>query len=133
MPATSWATPFQAALEKLLRALSIYVIPLVIGLVTVFAMVFWHSQYEADRPHALGFRVLPTSDAGLTLVDDEGLVVENAGFGAAAAAPIARRVFDYLIAGLYPNPQDIAAVQLGQAGAPVGTPLKLVDLGAAPQ
>ena len=66
MPPRSWATPFQAALEKLLRALSIYVIPLVIGLVTVFAMVFWHSQYEADRPQTLGMRVLPASGIGLT-------------------------------------------------------------------
>ncbi|MDP3519201.1 MAG: EAL domain-containing protein [Hydrogenophaga sp.] len=66
MPPRSWATPFQAALEKLLRALSIYVIPLVIGLVTVLAMVFWHSQYEADRPQTLGMRVLPVSDAGQT-------------------------------------------------------------------
>jgi penicillin-binding protein 2 len=51
------------------------------------------------------------------------VVVENAGFGAEAAAPIARRVFDYWLAGLWPNEQDMAAVQIGKAGAPIGKPL----------
>ena len=50
------------------------------------------------------------------------MVVENAGFGAGAAAPIARRVFDYLLAGQYPSEADIAATQLGQSTAPIGTP-----------
>ncbi|MBA4195386.1 MAG: penicillin-binding protein 2 [Hydrogenophaga sp.] len=84
---------------------------------------------EHQRDHSLYVAFAPVDAPRVALA----VVVENAGFGAAAAAPIARRVFDYLIAGLYPNPQDIAAVQLGQAGAPVGTPLKLVDPGAAPQ
>jgi penicillin-binding protein 2 len=56
------------------------------------------------------------------------VVVENAGFGAAAAAPIARRVFDYLLMDQYPNPQDLAAVQKGEAGAPIGTPLKASEV-----
>ncbi len=84
---------------------------------------------EHQRDHSLYVAFAPVDAPRVALA----VVVENAGFGAAAAAPIARRVFDYLIAGLYPNPQDIAAVQLGQAGAPIGTPLKLVDPGAAPQ
>jgi len=50
--------------------------------------------------------------------------VENAGFGSAHAAPIARRVFDYLLMDQYPNPQDLAAVQKGEAAAPIGDPLK---------
>ncbi|HEX5804899.1 MAG TPA: penicillin-binding protein 2, partial [Macromonas sp.] len=50
------------------------------------------------------------------------LIVENAGWGAAAAAPIARRVFDYLLAGQYPSEEDIAATQLGQSTRPIGTP-----------
>ena len=41
-------------------------------------------------------------------------IVENAGFGAAAAAPIARRVFDYWLMGQYPSEEDLAAVQQGQ-------------------
>ena len=84
---------------------------------------------EHQRDHSLYVAFAPVEAPRVALA----VVVENAGFGAAAAAPIARRVFDYLIAGLYPNPQDIAAVQQGQAGAPLGTPLRLVDLSAAPQ
>ena len=58
------------------------------------------------------------------------MVVENAGFGAGAAAPIARRVFDYVLAGQYPSEADIAATQLGQSTAPIGTP-RPIDVGAA--
>ena len=43
-------------------------------------------------------------------------------FGAEAAAPIARRVLDYLLAGQYPSEEDIALVREGKAAAPVGTP-----------
>ena len=42
------------------------------------------------------------------------VVVENAGFGSAAAAPIARRVFDYWIAGLWPRDEHMAATQIGK-------------------
>jgi penicillin-binding protein 2 len=56
------------------------------------------------------------------------VVVENAGFGAAHAAPIARRVFDYLLTDQYPNEQDMAAVRLGQAASPIGKPLKASDM-----
>ncbi len=84
---------------------------------------------EHQRDHSLYVAFAPVDAPRVALA----VVVENAGFGAAAAAPIARRVFDYLIAGQYPNPQDIAAVQQGQAGAPIGTPIKLSDLANAPQ
>ena len=56
------------------------------------------------------------------------VVVENAGFGAAAAAPIARRVFDYLLLGQYPSEQDIAALQAGGGGPPIGTPRRVSDV-----
>jgi len=46
------------------------------------------------------------------------LVLENAGWGADSAAPIARRVLDYWIKGIYPTDKDIAAVQGGNAGGP---------------
>lgn len=48
------------------------------------------------------------------------MIVENAGFGGAQAAPIARRVFDYWLLDEYPSEEDIAAVRKGQAMAPVG-------------
>ncbi len=56
------------------------------------------------------------------------VIVENAGFGAAAAAPIARRVFDYLLLGQYPSEEDIAATRLGQTAAPMGVPRRAVDV-----
>ena len=56
------------------------------------------------------------------------LIVENAGFGAQNAAPIARRVFDYWVAGLYPTDEDIAAVQQGQAPAPLKPPRPLASM-----
>jgi penicillin-binding protein 2 len=55
-------------------------------------------------------------------------VVENAGFGAAAAAPIARRALDYWVAGIYPSEEDIAAVQQGKAAAPIGKPRRAEDV-----
>ena len=75
---------------------------------------------EHQRDHALYVAFAPLEAPTVALA----VVVENAGFGAAHAAPIARRVFDYLLMDQYPNPQDMAAVQKGQAAAPIGTPLK---------
>jgi penicillin-binding protein 2 len=50
------------------------------------------------------------------------LIVENAGWGAGAAAPIARRVFDYWLMNQYPSEADMAAIQVGKATAPIGKP-----------
>jgi len=50
------------------------------------------------------------------------LIVENAGWGAGAAAPIARRVFDYWLLNQYPSEADLAAIQQGKAAAPIGKP-----------
>ena len=58
---------------------------------------------------------LPLSTVALAVV------VENAGFGAAAAAPIARRVFDYLLQGQWPSDDDMQATQDGRSVAPMGT------------
>ncbi|MBL0423279.1 penicillin-binding protein 2 [Ramlibacter sp. AW1] len=71
---------------------------------------------EHQRDHSLYIAFAPADDPKIAIA----AVVENAGFGAAAAAPIARRVFDYWLAGLYPSEEDLAAVRKGQAGAPVG-------------
>jgi penicillin-binding protein 2 len=48
------------------------------------------------------------------------VVVENAGFGSEAAAPIARRVFDQALLGLYPSEEDMAATRIGKSSAPIG-------------
>lgn len=71
---------------------------------------------EHLRDHSLYVAFAPVEQPRVALA----IIVENAGFGSAAAAPIARRVFDYLLLGQYPSEEDIAAVQLGQATAPVG-------------
>jgi penicillin-binding protein 2 len=56
------------------------------------------------------------------------VVVENAGFGAEAAAPIARRVFDYVLLGQVPSQEDMAATRAGRSAAPVGVPRRAEDL-----
>jgi penicillin-binding protein 2 len=48
------------------------------------------------------------------------VIIENSGFGSEAAAPIARRVFDYLLLGLVPSAEDMALTQQGKSGPPVG-------------
>ena len=73
---------------------------------------------EHQRDHALYIAFAPADDPKIALA----VIVENAGFGAAHAAPIARRVFDYWLLGQMPNDEDMAAVKKGQAGAPIGKP-----------
>ncbi len=73
---------------------------------------------EHQRDHALYMAFAPADDPKIALA----VVVENAGFGAEHAAPIARRVFDYWLLGQYPNEEDMAAVKMGKAGAPIGKP-----------
>ena len=73
---------------------------------------------ERHRDHALYVAFAPLDAPQIALA----LVVENAGFGAASAAPIARRVFDFVLSGQYPSAADIAATRLGQATAPIGVP-----------
>ncbi|HET7795624.1 MAG TPA: penicillin-binding transpeptidase domain-containing protein, partial [Rhizobacter sp.] len=73
---------------------------------------------EHKRDHALYIAFAPAETPTVALA----VIVENAGFGAASAAPIARRVMDYLLLGLYPSEEDIALTQEGKSAAPVGTP-----------
>jgi len=79
---------------------------------------------EHQRDHSLYVAFAPMEAPTVALA----VVVENAGFGSTAAAPMARRVFDYLLMDQYPNPQDLAALQRGEAGAPIGTPLKASEM-----
>ena len=79
---------------------------------------------EFQRDHSLYIAFAP-AEAPTVVV---AAIVENAGFGAAHAAPIVRRVFDYLLLGLYPSEEDIAATQRGQSAAPIGTPRRIEDI-----
>jgi penicillin-binding protein 2 len=83
---------------------------------------------EHQRDHALYMAFAPADDPKIAIA----VIVENAGFGAAHAAPIARRVFDYWIMGQYPNDEDMAAVRKGQAAAPIGKPRNASEVGWPP-
>ncbi len=84
---------------------------------------------EHQRDHALYMAFAPVESPKIALA----VVVENAGFGAEHAAPIARRVFDYVLLGQYPSSEDIAASQVGRASAPIGKPRKVADLDWPPK
>ncbi|MES2912286.1 MAG: penicillin-binding protein 2 [Pseudomonadota bacterium] len=81
---------------------------------------------EHQRDHALYIAMAPADDPKIALA----VIVENAGWGAGAAAPIARRVFDYMLMGLYPSEEDMAAVQKGMAAAPIGKPRRVGEMTA---
>jgi penicillin-binding protein 2 len=83
---------------------------------------------EHQRDHALYIAFAPADDPKIALA----AIVENAGFGAAHAAPIARRVFDYWLMGQYPSEEDMAAVRLGKATAPIGKPRNAADVAWPP-
>jgi penicillin-binding protein 2 len=79
---------------------------------------------ERLRDHALFIAYAPADDPKVALA----MVVENAGFGAQNAAPIARRVFDFLLMGLYPSQEDLEAVQKGLATRPLGKPRPVASI-----
>ena len=83
---------------------------------------------EHQRDHALYMAFAPAEEPKIALA----VIVENAGFGAVSAAPIARRVFDYWLLGQYPSEEDIAATQKGQTSRPMGTPRNKTDVPLAP-
>ncbi len=84
---------------------------------------------ELHRDHALFIAFAPAESPRIALA----MVVENVGFGAQFAAPIARRVFDYVLQGLYPSEDDIEAVQKGQAPTPIGKPRLASELDWPPK
>jgi len=79
---------------------------------------------EQQRDHALYVAYAPADNPRIVIA----AVVENAGFGAASAAPISRRVFDYWLQGQYPNDGDMAAIRRGAAAAPIGKPRLAAEL-----
>ncbi|MDP3519479.1 MAG: penicillin-binding protein 2 [Hydrogenophaga sp.] len=84
---------------------------------------------EHQRDHSLYLAFAPMENPQVALA----VVVENAGFGAAHAAPMARRVFDYLLLGQYPSEEDMAAVSKGLAAAPIGKPRLASEISLGPQ
>ena len=84
---------------------------------------------ERFRDHALFTAFAPAEDPKIALA----MVVENAGFGAQNAAPIARRIFDYWLLNQYPSVEDMAAVQKAQAPAPIGKPRAVAEVPWPPE
>ena len=83
---------------------------------------------EHQRDHALYMAFAPADAPRIAVA----VIVENAGFGAAHAAPIARRVFDYWLLDQYPSEEDIAATQKGLTSRPIGTPRNKAEVPLVP-
>ena len=86
-----------------------------------------YSSIKADerkRDHSLYVAFAPLEAPTVALA----VIVENAGYGSTSAAPIARRVFDYLLLGQVPSEQDMALTQQGKSTAPVGSPRRAADV-----
>ncbi len=79
---------------------------------------------EHLRDHALFVAYAPAEAPTIALA----MIVENAGFGAVAAAPIARRAIDYVLQGVWPSEADIAATREGRSAAPTGTPRRAAEV-----
>ena len=83
---------------------------------------------EHQRDHALYIAFAPADDPRIVVA----AIVENAGFGSAHAAPLARRVFDYWLLGLYPSEEDIAATRKGESTAPIGKQRRASEIALTP-
>ena len=79
---------------------------------------------EHKRDHSLYIAFAPIDAPTIAVA----IVVENSGFGSEAAAPITRRVFDYVLAGVLPSVEDMALTREGKSGAPVGKPRTVNDV-----
>jgi penicillin-binding protein 2 len=71
---------------------------------------------EHQRDHSWYIAFAPVDAPTVALA----VIVENSGFGSEAAAPMARRVFDYLLLGLVPSAEDMALTQQGKSGPITG-------------
>lgn len=76
---------------------------------------------EFARDHALFVSFAPADKPKIAMA----VIVENAGFGAASAAPITRQVFDYYLQGIVPK--GPAPDEPGQAEHDARDPLLYVD------
>ena len=84
---------------------------------------------EHQRDHALYMAFAPVDEPRIALA----VIVENSGFGAEHAAPMARRVFDYWLLGQYPSEEDLAAVSQGKAATPIGKPRLAAEVAWPPR
>ncbi|MFN7641398.1 MAG: penicillin-binding protein 2 [bacterium] len=84
---------------------------------------------EHQRDHALYMAFAPVDEPKIALA----VIVENSGFGAEHAAPMARRVFDYWLLGEYPSVEDLAAVRVGKAATPIGKPRSAAEAAWPPR
>ena len=84
---------------------------------------------EHQRDHALYMAFAPVDEPRIALA----VIVENSGFGAEHAAPMARRVFDYWLLGEYPSVEDLAAVSQGKAATPIGKPRSAAEAAWPPR
>lgn len=73
---------------------------------------------EAQRDHSLYMAFAPLETPTIAVA----VIVENAGWGSDSAAPMSRRVFDYMLAGLAPSEEDLALTREGKSTTPVGKP-----------
>ena len=83
---------------------------------------------ERKRDHSLYIAFAPLEAPRIALA----VIVENAGYGSTSAAPIARRVFDYLLLGQYPSEEDMLLTQQGRTTAPIGKPRSAMPLPGEP-
>ncbi|QRQ87324.1 penicillin-binding protein 2 [Cupriavidus oxalaticus] len=80
-----------------------------------------HALAEHKRDHSLYTAFAPVDQPKIAIA----LIVENAGFGAAVAAPIARKLMDYYLTGKWPADLEAIAPPAGERVAgrpPVDTP-----------
>jgi penicillin-binding protein 2 len=79
---------------------------------------------EAQRDHSLYMAFAPTEAPSIAVA----VVVENAGWGSDSAAPMSRRVFDYLLNGTVPSEEDMALTREGKSTTPVGKPRPAIEV-----
>jgi len=87
-----------------------------------------HAIDERHRDNALYTAFAPADKPKIAIA----LVVENAGFGAATAAPIARKALDYYLLGKRPTPPAAPTVTAGAKPAPVRAAAAVAVPAAAP-
>src|SRR5690606_36011108 len=80
---------------------------------------------ERLRDHALFMGFAPAEDPQIALA----LIVENGGWGATAAAPVARKIFDYWLS---PSRMDARMQQTAISGQESGDEDAPVDFGESP-